>query len=901
VARVAVRLPGRGDVARSYRIYVSSTYGDLKDHREHVYRTLRQLNHDVVAMEDYVATDQRPLERCLADVAASDLYVGVFAHRYGYIPDKGNPEERSITELEYRYAKALGKPCLVFLLEPEAYWPATSMDAITGDNKSGGRIRALREELGRDRLVSFFSTADELAQQVSVAVTNQLSRYGVGKPGQAAAGRSVPAQLPPDIADFTGRDKELAELRDRLAPAHDRRAHSSPTVVISAIAGKPGIGKSALTVHLAHQLQAEYSDGTLYVNLRGAEQEPLAPPLVLGQFLRALGVPDADVPTELNEQIARYRTLLAGRRMLVVLDNAADERQVRPLLPGSPTCVVLITSRNPLALEGTNPLSLELLEEGAARELLGKLAGKERVVAEPQAADAVSRYCGYLPLALRIVGAKLAARPAWSLATLAGRLKNERQRLAELSVGDLEVRASFALSYEALHPDDQRLFRLLGLLDGPDFTPGVVAALTDSSSEDTEPALERLTDAQLIETPSPGRYRFHDLLRLFAREQLNTEEPEQSRRAALERALTWYLQTTRHATKALAPARLQEEDPTSPFSSYAEALAWLEEERPNLVAAVRQASEQRWDDLAWQLAQTPWRFFNLRKYWPGDWQETLEFGLQAARRTGNRTAEGVMLHHLGYVLRDRHRFKDAALLLEESLVVFREVDDRYWEGVVLGTLGTLHRRQRQLDQAISYYNQSLLRRREVGNHQGEGQVLEALGRTYRQQQRFDEATRCLEQSLAIFQEIGDRSNEGGALSALAVVYLEQERFADAVMLLEQSSAIAREVGARYREGHNLAQLARAAVGLRRPRQEAEAYLQQSLAILREYGDYHAIGHALKNFGLIVERIQGHKAARHYWLEALDVLTPLHDPDVVTIQEWLEHPEQQKPWWSQWDP
>jgi hypothetical protein len=255
--------------------------------------------------------------------------------------------------------------------------------------------------------------------------------------GVARPERPVPAQLPPDVPEFTGRADEVARLREQLGSTDGPGGGGGRAVAISAIAGKPGIGKSALAIHLAHQVAAAFPDGQLYVNLRGAERRGLDPAVVLGQFLQALRLPDEDIPTELDEQVARYRTLLAGRRMLVVLDNAADAAQVRPLLPGSPPCAVLITSRNPLtALEGASPLALEFLDRPAAVELLGKLTGRARVAAEPQAAEAIAGYCGDLPLALRIAGARLAARPAWPLAALAERLADERRRLTELRAGD---------------------------------------------------------------------------------------------------------------------------------------------------------------------------------------------------------------------------------------------------------------------------------------------------------------------------------------------------------------------------------------------------------------------------------------------------------------------------------
>ena len=710
--------------------------------------------------------------------------------------------------------------------------------------------------------------------------------------------RSVPRQLPPDVPEFTGRADEVARLRDQqLGSTNGPHAGRGRTVRISAIAGKPGIGKSALAVHVAHQIAPAFPDGQLYVNLRGTERQRLDPAVALGQFLHALRLSDEDIPTELDEQVARYRTLLASRRMLVVLDNAADAAQVRPLLPSSATCAVLITSRNPLtALEGAVPLSLEFLDRRAAVELLGKLTGRDRVAAEPPAADAIAGYCGDLPLALRIAGARLAARPAWPLAALAERLADEHRRLTELRAGDLEVRASFELGYTALAPDDARAFRLLGLLDGPDCTSGVAAALTGGRPEDAEEILERLADAQLLETPEARRFQFHDLLRLFARERLAADEPERQRAAALERALGWYLEMGRRATSYLRPAGPGSPEAASRFATHAEALAWLEAERPNLVAAIRQAGHHGWDSLTWQLAEVLWAFFKLRRYW-ADWQESAELGLRAARQAGDTAATGRMLHDLGYVLRDRRRFPEATALLEESLAIFRKLNDRFWEGRALGTLGTAYRMQRRLGEAVACYERSLTIRREAGDRRGQAQALEALGNSYRQQQRFDQATTHLTQGLVLYRELGDRWGEGRALGLLGSVYLEQERFDDAVALLEESLAIAREVGNQYGEGLTLADVARASVGQRRIR-EADSYLQQSLAIFRALGDHYAVGQVLRNFGLIVEHVRGHRAARSYWREAIAALAPLQVPDTASIQRWLDHPGLKKPWWSE---
>ena len=353
------------------------------------------------------------------------------------------------------------------------------------------------------------------------------------RPGQGMAA-VVPRQLPPDAASFTGRERELERLCELLSGGGQRGA-----VPIVALDGAAGVGKSAVAARAAHQLAGQFPDGQLYADLQGATPglAPLPPLEVLSRFLRAFGVDGQRLPVNVEEAAALFRSLAAGRRLLLVLDNAATAEQVRPLLPASPSCAVLVTSRQLLSgIHGAEHLHLDVLPADEAVRLLGHLAGPERIAAEPEAAVALAQLCGYLPLALRIAGARLAARPAWPVRALVERLADERRRLDELSLGDLAVRTSLQVSYHALDPQVARLFRLLGLLDGPDVGVPVVAALLDQPVEATEAALERLVDARLLESLAPGRYRFHDLLRLFARERAAAEEPPPARAAALTRA-----------------------------------------------------------------------------------------------------------------------------------------------------------------------------------------------------------------------------------------------------------------------------------------------------------------------------------------------------------------------------
>jgi DNA-binding SARP family transcriptional activator len=343
----------------------------------------------------------------------------------------------------------------------------------------------------------------------------ELEWAPAGPAARVTARQAPPFQLPPGIADFTDRVREVAMLRERVLGTQ-----AGPAVV--PIDGGPGIGKSTLAVHVAHQLAPCFPGGVLFADL-GGPGSPARPRGVLASFVRSLGLRPPGASAGIEAATSRYRSELASQRVLVVLDNAADEAQVRPLLPGAPGCATLVTSRTRLALDGVVPFGLELFGETHAVDLLARLDPHARVAAEPGAAARIVRYCGRLPLAVRIAGAKLGMRPAWSVADLADRLADERRRLELLRLRHLDVRASFAVSYRCLPPAEARTFRQLGLLDGPDATVATVAARTGAGPGAAEAALEGLLDARLLEQTEPGRYRLHDLLRLFARELAEAE------------------------------------------------------------------------------------------------------------------------------------------------------------------------------------------------------------------------------------------------------------------------------------------------------------------------------------------------------------------------------------------
>jgi len=412
-----------------------------------------------------------------------------------------------------------------------------------------------------------------------------------GEPPAAPAVPLVPAQLPADIPDFTGRAGLVEELSQELC---DRR---TGTVVIGALAGIGGVGKTTLAVHTAHRLRPEFPDGQLYADLAGFGPSPVEPATVLGDFLRTLGVPAAEIPDGTDRRAALYRTLLADRRLLVLLDDARDAAQVRALLPGTADCSVLITSRGRMSvLPGARCFDVDVLEEDEALELFAAIAGRDRVAAEPDAARAVLAACSRLPLAVRITASRLAARPGWTVAALADRLADHRRRLDELHVADLAVEATFQLGYDQLTPEQARAFRLLALADGPDLPRASAAALLDCDEFTAEDLAESLVDCGLLDAPAPGRYRYHDLVRLYARRESERRESPAERAAAAGRLLDHLRATVRRASRLLEPGDALADllppigAPGLPLASAEEARAWLAAEHAHLLAAAEQAA-----------------------------------------------------------------------------------------------------------------------------------------------------------------------------------------------------------------------------------------------------------------------------------------------------------------------
>jgi tetratricopeptide (TPR) repeat protein len=655
-------------------------------------------------------------------------------------------------------------------------------------------------------------------------------------------------QLPPDVVLFTGRRAELARLHALLPESTAAR------MMVFAIAGTAGVGKTALALHFAHELVSHFPDAQLFVNLHGYDElQRLSPGEVLGRLLRALGVPPEALPTEVEEQAGLYRSLLAGKQAVVVLDNASSSEQVRPLLPSSPTCLALVTSRRRLTgLVGALSLDLDIMDSDDALDFLRKLTGPERVDAETKVARQIVALCGRFPLALSIAGARLAARPAWSLTWLVERLTDERTRLKELKVEDLEVRASFSLSYRDLDASTARMFRRLGLIAGPDFAAGVAAALTDTGPEEAEALLEDLADVHLLEpAPTSGRYRFHDLLRLYAGERVQAEEEDSERDGALRRMLNWYLDMARAADRLLSPGRhllpyeKAVERTEFSFVTHAQALAWCETERANLVVATHQAAAAGHHSIAWRLPNALFGFFDLRTYWD-DWHETHEVGLTAARAAHDCQAEAWTLIYLGSAYGDLRRFEEATDSCKQALAISREIGDRRCEGVALGNLGVLYSYQRQLERAVDCCKQALSIDREVGYRRAEALDLLRLGESYRRLEDFALAIDYGHQALAIFRELGDYYHEGMVLSNVGNAYRGLGRVHEAGECLRAAMKIHQDIGDRRGEGEAL----------------------------------HILGHSLHDAQCMDE-------ARACWQEALRIFTELRAPEADDVRALLE--------------
>lgn len=612
----------------------------------------------------------------------------------------------------------------------------------------------------------------------------------------------VPAQLPPDLPGFTGRDKHL-RLLDDLLPGLDGKAGGA--VVVCNIAGPPGVGKTALAVRWGHRVRRSFPDGQLYVNLRGyASIPPLRPIEALVGFLSALGTPMEQIPVDLDRAAALYRSLVADKGVLVVLDNARDAEQVRPLLPASAGCLVLVTSRDRLsglvARDGARRIDLDVLSAYEGRLLLSAVLGADRVAAEVDAAAALAEACCWLPLALCIAAANLNDHPGRRLATAVAELQ-VGNRLAVLQIdGDEQaaVRVAFDLSYAALPAPARRLFRLLGLVPGLDVTVEGAAALAALTGDGAAGLLDRLASVHLLIEQTPGRYTFHDLLRRYAADRVAAEEDDACRIEAVARLYAFTLHTVHAAVDVVKPGGLRLPRDGSPagvaprrFADRDEAVAWLDAERGNLVAAVTVAADNGPRRAAYLLADA------LRGYFWAcalvvDWLAVAQAGLIAAAAEGDERAQASAELGLGDCRARFGEYRDAIAHGTRALLLARRTGWQEVEAAALNNLGIAYSRAGRLQAASRHLSRALAVKRRIGAVPAQASTLVNLSTVYWEMGQLERAAGHAGQAGQIYREAGSGQGECFALGNLGAVYLAQGRLTDARQQLDRSLGLSRE-------------------------------------------------------------------------------------------------------------
>ncbi|MGH3772972.1 MAG: ATP-binding protein [Pseudonocardiaceae bacterium] len=721
--------------------------------------------------------------------------------------------------------------------EHDENWRSLHGAALTADRE---RKRSERRRKERNRATPPVSVDPTASGDVTAPA-------GQSPAGLTPTAGAVPRQLPMDVMYFTGRDAELTALNAFLAQDDKDRPAA---LVIQAIAGTAGVGKTALVVHWAHRVRDRFPEGQLFVNLRGYNPgSPMAPEQALEEFLRALDVPAERIPAGLRARAALYRSLLDGRRVLIVLDNANTAEQVRPLLPGSATCRVVVTSRSRLsgliARDGASRVTLDLLPPAEAIALLRDVIADGRVAAEPESIAELASRCAYLPLALRIAAERAVTHPHLTLAELASELAVAHDRLDLLATADEEdeataVRAVFSWSYHALPPDAARAFRLLGLHAGADISAPAAAALTDTTPAQARRLLETLAGTHLIEETGADRYRFHDLLRVYAAE-CAKEENDHDCAAAVRRVLTWYLHTGDAADRILNPHRRrvpldQPEVTCSPlkFTDYGQALDWCEAERANLIAAIHQAAEAGEHVIACTLPLALWGFFDLRKNW-ADLIATYNIGLTAAQHLHDRKVEAWTFGAVGMAYFHLRQHEEAFDHYQRSLAISREIGDQWAEAISLTGLSQACFYLGRHKEAFGYSQQALPISQEIGDPWSETFALVNIGAAYRKLQKFDDALDYFQRALAVAHPAHNRSGEATVLHNLGATYRDLQRFEDALEYFQRALITYREISDRWGEARTLLNIGDI---LQKFNQitEAATYWRQALPIFEDFND-----------------------------------------------------------------
>jgi DNA-binding SARP family transcriptional activator len=692
-----------------------------------------------------------------------------------------------------------------------------------------------------------------------------------------------PAQLPATVPDFTGRTAFVTELSEVLASADGR------VMAVSALAGIGGVGKTTLAVHVAHQARGAFPDGQLYVDLQGAGSRAAEPETVLGSFLRALGTADSAIPDSLEERAALYRSVLDGRRVLVLLDNARDAAQVRPLLPGTEGCAALVTSRVRMVdLAGAHLVDLDVMSPDEALQLFTKIVGEERVASEREAALDVVAACGFLPLAIRIAASRLAARRTWTVSVLAAKLADERRRLDELQAGDLAVKATFELGYGQLEPPQQRAFRLLGLADGPDISLAAAAAVLDLPVEETEDLLESLVDTSLLESAAPGRYRYHDLVRLYARACAERDEqPPSEREAAMSRLLDFYLATAAGVYAIERPGdRLVDHLETTrypglTFKDRHQAQDWLYAEAHTLLAFVQQCATgamlRRAVDLLWVAKDLAESGANSKQY-----EVAAHAVRDVADQAGDPRAQSRALTTLTNVHLVAGRFNQADDEARTAMKLAHVADDlapRCWAANDRGIIALYQNRH---SDGEAYLREAIESFRLDRNLAGEASALCNLSRIHLAMGQVSSAVELAQQGIIIYDRLGHTLRGANGRYALGLALTGQGELDTAVERLTEALEVFRDSRQRLWEGMTLFRLAETYFTGQQPA-KAAALAEQALAVLRGIGGEWRRGNALTVLGRALNSLGQSGRAQACWQEALGIFNQLGSPEASDVR------------------
>ncbi|MBB6435527.1 AfsR/SARP family transcriptional regulator [Streptomyces candidus] len=737
--------------------------------------------------------------------------------------------------------------------------------------------RLLADELGVD-------PRPELSrlQQRILAADTELAEP-VETPPSAVPAVVLPAQLPASVPDFTGRATLVRELGERLAHAE------TSVMAVSALAGIGGVGKTTLAVHVAHAARPHFPDGQLYVDLQGAGARPAEPETVLGSFLRALGTPDTAIPDSLDDRAALYRSTLDGRRVLVLLDNARDASQVRPLLPGTPGCAALVTARTRMVgLAGAHLVDLDVMSPEEALQLFTRIVGEERVAAEREASLDVVAACGFLPLAIRIAAARLAARRTWTVSVLAAKLADERRRLDELQAGDLAVKATFELGYGQLEPAQARAFRLLGLADGPDLSLAAAAAVLDLPLYDAEDLLEALVDTSLLESASPGRYRYHDLVRLYARACAERDEqPPGERESALSRLLDFYLATAAgvYALERPGDRLVDHLEPVGrtglQFTDRHDAQDWLYREAGPLLACVRQSAGpgtvRRAADLLWAARDLGESGANAREY-----ESTAQAVRTAAHALGDERTEGRALLNLADVHSTSGRFDRAKLEAEQAGVLATAAGDLLTSCWALNALAIMAIYQNHHHEGEDHLTRAIAGFRKLDDQPGEASALCNLSRIRLATGHTTSAVSLAQQGIRVYDKMGHHLRGANGRYALGLALAEDGRHEAASAQLHQALDVFRDTRQRLWEGMTLFRMAEVDLAARRPAQAA-AKAEQALTVLRGIGGEWRRGNVLSVLGSALHEVGQDGRAQVCWHEALAIFEESDAPQAEEVR------------------